>query len=116
MSEQSTYLATSYQLLSTRNIADDFDEVLSSEDFYEQMITESNSEPRSLSLEEIIDLMGTPPATVKSTRSQTEEENDKTIDDQSRMLVSFMDYFYQYNLEIFVFSTSMQFSAVVSFL
>ncbi|CAF4273888.1 unnamed protein product, partial [Rotaria socialis] len=48
-------------------------------DFYEDIMEASTSEPRCLSLQEIIDLLATPPSTITSTQCQTEELiNDHT--------------------------------------
>jgi hypothetical protein len=88
MTEESTCFATSSELQISTKSAHDLHQILSSEDFYESMVTESNETPRCLSFQEIMDLISTPPPNVKSTESQTDEQIVERNGDQRRTSIN----------------------------
>lgn len=83
-----TYPTSSFQYQYPPDLTHDFDQISSSStDFYEQMITNNDSEPHYLSFQEIMELVGTPPATVKSLESQVSEQSVEQNDYQEKLPV-----------------------------
>lgn len=91
-----TNVTTSYQYQTSEDYTLDFDQISSSSstDFYEQMITDTNIKPHHLSFQEIMDIVVTPPATVKSAELQTGDTIFELNDDQNKILVIKKIYFH----------------------
>ncbi|CAF0882781.1 unnamed protein product [Rotaria sordida] len=91
--DEFAHCTTSYSLQTSSKSTDDFYEIFSSQDSYERTMIESIDDPCTLSFEEIMDLLSTPPIPVKSIESQAEPQVDKRNDNKRTISVSSVTYF-----------------------